>query len=82
MKWQLKDQPHHGATRIVRRFAFLPMRLNQTIIWWEWVRIKQKYDVTHFPEHYEPMQGKWLDVCFVKEHPEPPLGCTEDTYSA
>lgn len=47
MKWCVPKQPELGETRIRRRFAWLPIFIQDTRkqVWLEWVTVEEKYSI-------------------------------------
>ncbi len=41
MKFKLKPIPNKGDTRIIRKYAWLPIKIDLEIRWLEWVSIEQ-----------------------------------------
>lgn len=43
MRFPLKPKPKHGDTRIVKRFAWLPVEVEEQFVWLERYSSHQKY---------------------------------------
>lgn len=63
----LQDKPRHGDTRIIKKFALLPIAITngniQKTRWLETCYIKQTY--SEYFENY--MNPRWINKCFVEE---------------
>lgn len=73
MRWKAlhtKTNYTHSQTRVVRRFAWLPVYINGTAVWLEAYEILQFYNVTTYSvepevgtgEEIAIMKGEWLDI--------------------
>lgn len=58
MRWKAVQ---FGTKRVIRRFLFWPLRIDQEMRWMEWVRIEQMYCVC---DHRDDELG-WINQRFV-----------------
>lgn len=43
MKWSLNPRPTVGEVRVIKKFAILPMRVGNSMVWLEPILIQQEY---------------------------------------
>ena len=43
MKWDLSPRPKNGDVRVLKKFAIVPMRVDNTMVWLEPVVIQQEF---------------------------------------
>ena len=60
------NKPKLGDTRVVSKFAFLPVSCKGETRWFERVKIKQEYmEVTDFTNHPVGAYWTWVNLEFV-----------------
>ncbi len=76
MKWTKKKKLEKGDKRTIRRFLFLPLKINEETRWLEMVNIEQEYDwdvlAVTFEKYYYWYNVKWGldDPDNTSENPE------------
>lgn len=62
-----------GEKRIAKKFAFLPIRINNDFRWLETVNIEWQYQMV--PAFFPPClpNPKWVKIGFVNNFPEPTI---------
>lgn len=69
MRWITPEPPTEGDTRIVKRFAFLPITIGRENRWLEVCYIQQEFKLRYFEWDWEGFyDNTWVDERFVDKY--------------
>lgn len=63
MRWHTKPRPRNGDTRVIRRFAWWPVKMSDTqVVWLEWYIVEQ-----YFLKGDWEFPDRWYDRAYIYE---------------